>query len=324
MKKIFLVSLIFISLISLVSAFTEPNYNGYTTEAFVEEAAYNEPNYNGYTTRFYITQMPVGVEPNYNGYTTSLGDYGEVTGAGNPITKVSVGSDKNSATPPATIVFDVNVDGGETPYTYTWTFGDANVTYISGGNKITMPHTFSGSGVYNVRVLVYDSAFQSSSGQKTVTLTFYGSSPNILKMLDLKVNPVTVKLRETISIKVLVKKLNVSNEDVTVSIITTDGQGNQLQVIPVYTSSAQISLNETKEFDFNYLVLPQLKENTTYYIKAVASSPGEALEQAGDNSLTTGFTVVKVKKLPPLAETQLFLLPLIAFIVLFFIRRQKK
>jgi len=316
MNKILLVSLIFISLISLANAFTETVGN-YTTEAFVEEGAYSE-SVGSYTTRFYLTQMPVGTE-NVGSYTTSLGDYGDEVGA--PPSSISLGSDINYATAPATIVFDVNVSGGTSPYLYAFNFGDGNISnYTTPNTSISVPHLFSSAGVYTVSVSVNGGALT----QKTVTLAFYGSSPNILKMLDLKVNPVTVKLRDTISISVSVKKLNYSNAVVTVSIITTDSQGNQVPGIPVYDSNAQIPLNETKEFDFNYLVLPQLTENTTYYIKAVASSPDEAPEQAGDNSLTTGFTVVKVKKLPPLAEIQLFLLPLIALIILFFIRRQKK
>ena len=321
MKEIFVLFFIII-LCSLANAFTE-TYSNYTTEAFVEEAAYSET-YGNYTTRVYATQMPVSTDI-FNNFITSIGDYGDTTTAGPPITNPSMNSDLNSAEAPAKINFTASFEEGTLPFTYVWDFADGNITilpFISSRSSI-ISHTFTGSGVFNVKVTVYDNGGQSSSAQWTVTLTFAGITPNIIKMTDLKINPVEVKLRDTMQIAVLVKKLSYSDSNVTVTVTTTDDKGVQVPGTLTLNSTAQIPLNTTKEFDFNYLVLPSLKENQTYYIKAVASSAGEGSGQTTDNTLTTRFTVLmKVRNLPPLPEIELFLLPLVALVIVFLLRRQ--
>lgn len=73
--------------------------------------------------------------------------------------------------PNVPVQFSCNVVGGETPYTYLWSFGDGNTSTTKNPT-----HSYSKIGLYNVTLLVTDSEGNSSSDTTTV---FIDNPPNI-------------------------------------------------------------------------------------------------------------------------------------------------
>ena len=77
---------------------------------------------------------------------------------------------------PLQIHFDVNVNGGETPYTYSWDFGDGS-TIVVNKNPV---HTFLQPGQYLVTLTVTDSAGNTATDTIAVTATSEALSVKIL------------------------------------------------------------------------------------------------------------------------------------------------
>jgi PKD repeat protein len=71
----------------------------------------------------------------------------------------------SSGKAPLAVAFTSNVAGGTYPYTYAWDFGDG-----ASSTEANPSHTYSESGIYNVKLTVTDSASRQVTSEVTVTV----------------------------------------------------------------------------------------------------------------------------------------------------------
>jgi PKD repeat protein len=71
----------------------------------------------------------------------------------------------SSGRAPLAVAFTSNVAGGTDPYTFAWDFGDG-----ASSTDANPSHTYSESGIYNVKLTVTDSASRQVTSEVTVTV----------------------------------------------------------------------------------------------------------------------------------------------------------
>jgi outer membrane protein OmpA-like peptidoglycan-associated protein len=109
--------------------------------------------------------LPKGIIEAYAGLTFYFGGKKECT----PIS-CSASGDPMSGNPPLEVEFEGSADGGCSPYTYSWDFGD-------GGSSVDREprHTFQTAGNYTVRLTVNDS--KGNQCEKNITSIKVGCPP---------------------------------------------------------------------------------------------------------------------------------------------------
>jgi PKD repeat protein len=86
-----------------------------------------------------------------------------------PLT-VSISAEKTSGTASFTASFTSTVNGGTTPYTYAWTFGDGATS-----SSTNPDHTYTKAGTYTAKLIITDKNGQTASD--TITITVNSADP---------------------------------------------------------------------------------------------------------------------------------------------------
>jgi PKD repeat protein len=120
-----------------------------------------------------ITNPIIGIISNASATTASEDQSEELQqqedGGGETTTPLtaSFGIDStNGDTAPATFLFEADAQGGTSPYTYIWNFGDGSPQ----GSGISIHHTFVNPGTYVVSLTVTDSTGQTVSETREVNV----------------------------------------------------------------------------------------------------------------------------------------------------------
>ena len=99
-------------------------------------------------------------------YTNSITVYQIIT-----LTVLATGN-PNSGTAPLTAYFQSTVNGGISPYTYSWSFGDGSTSSLSNPS-----HTYSSAGTYTAQITVTDGASSANRQIASDSVTVNVSAP---------------------------------------------------------------------------------------------------------------------------------------------------
>jgi len=83
----------------------------------------------------------------------------------NAALNVSESGTPASGTAPLAVNFTASANGGSSPYTYSWAFGDSQSSTTQNPS-----HTYAASGTYSAKVTVTDSAHNTASAGQTITV----------------------------------------------------------------------------------------------------------------------------------------------------------
>lgn len=88
------------------------------------------------------------------------------------VSNCDFGLNPASPVPGGSVTFTATNGGGDSPYAFSWTFGDGST-----GSGQTVTHTYQSAGTYNVTLTITDSNGQTFTVKKTVSVSTASSNP---------------------------------------------------------------------------------------------------------------------------------------------------